>query len=58
MAVYGFESKNDVVAQVLALNATVAARIKAGQPVTGPGVPAVIADKLSVVSSDCAVQAA
>lgn len=53
---YGFDSKKDLVAQVLALNATVAVRIKAGQPVTGPGVPAVISDKSTVVSSDCAVK--
>ena len=53
---YGFESKKDVVAQVLALNATVAVRIKTGQPVTGPGVPAEISEKSRVVSSDCAVK--
>lgn len=53
---YGFDSKWDVVAQVFALKATVAVRIKTGQPVTGPGVPAVISDKSTMVSSDCAVK--
>jgi hypothetical protein len=55
MAAYRFDGKKDLVAQVLALNATVAAHIKAGKAITGPGVPAVIADKASVVSSGCAV---
>lgn len=55
MAAYGFDNKMDVVAQVLALNTTVAANIQASQPVTGPGVPPVIDDKATVMSSDCAV---
>lgn len=45
MTAYGFSSKKDLVAQILALNASVATRIKTGQPVTGPGVPPITPDK-------------
>jgi hypothetical protein len=55
MSAYGFDNNKVVIAQVLALNAAVAARIKTGQPVTGPGVPPVTGDKASVISSDCTV---
>lgn len=36
---YGFNAKNDLLAQILELNLDVAAREKAGEPVTVPGIP-------------------
>lgn len=36
---YGFNAKNDLLAQILELNLDVAAREKAGEPVTAPGIP-------------------
>ena len=39
LAAYGFSPKTDLLAQLLALNLDVAARIDAGEPVTAPGVP-------------------
>ncbi len=56
LAAYGFGANKDVVAQVLALNAAVAGRSKAGQQVTGPGVPPIIDNKAMVVSGDCTVR--
>jgi hypothetical protein len=39
LAAYGFSAKEDLLAQLLALNLEVAARIERGDPVTAPGVP-------------------
>ena len=39
LAAYGFNADADILAQLLALNQEVAAKIEKGQPVTAPGVP-------------------
>jgi hypothetical protein len=39
LAAYGFSAKKDLLAQLLALNQQVAAKIEKGEPVTAPGVP-------------------
>ena len=38
VAAYGFNAKKDLLAQLLALNQEVAAKIEKGEPVTAPGV--------------------
>jgi hypothetical protein len=53
MAAYGFNAKKDLLAQLLALNADVAAREKAGKPVTPPGVPALYGDPSLLITDDC-----
>ncbi len=50
---YGFSPKTDLLAQLLDLNQSVAARIEAGQAVTAPGVPSVYPDPLRLVTDDC-----
>jgi hypothetical protein len=49
----GFEPKQDILAALLALNQTVAARIAAGQPVTAPGMPSDFPDPVALVTDDC-----
>ena len=39
LAAYGFSTKKDLLQQLLELNDEVATKIKAGQPVTAPGIP-------------------
>lgn len=39
LAAYGFDAKQDLLAQLLELNLSVAAREKAAHPVTAPGIP-------------------
>ncbi len=53
LAAYGFSAKSDLLAQILALNESVAARIEAGDPVTAPGIPPGFADPGSLVTEDC-----
>lgn len=53
LAVYGFSAKSDLLAQILALNESVAARIEAGEPVTAPGIPPGFPDPDSLVTEDC-----
>jgi hypothetical protein len=50
---YGFEAKKDLLAQLLELNLTVAAREKNGKPVTAPGIPARYGDAKKLVTDDC-----
>jgi hypothetical protein len=50
---YGFSSKKDLLAQLLALNLDVARRIDAGQPVTAPGIPPGYPDPSRLITSDC-----
>jgi hypothetical protein len=50
---YGFSAKTDLLAQLLELNLTVAARIDAGQPVTAPGVPPSYGDPSALITDDC-----
>ena len=53
LAAYGFDAKKDLLAQLLDLNLAVAAREKAGQAVTPPGVPATYGDARQWVTDDC-----
>jgi hypothetical protein len=50
---YGFDANRDLLAQLLELNQTVAGRIKAGKPVTPPGIPAHYPDPARLVTPDC-----
>jgi hypothetical protein len=53
LAAYGFSAKRDLLAQLLALNLEVAARIARGEPVTAPGVPGNYPDPARLVTPDC-----
>ena len=53
LAAYGFSAKKDLLAQLLALNLEVAARIEPGEPVTAPGVPRNYPDPAKLVTKDC-----
>ena len=44
---------NSLLAQLLALNQAVAAKIERGEPVTAPGVPRNYPDAKSLVTEDC-----
>jgi hypothetical protein len=53
LAAYGFDAKKDLLAQILELNLTVAAREKQRLPVTAPGVPPAYGDAAKLVTDDC-----
>jgi len=53
LAAYGFSAKKDLLAQLLALNQEVAAKIEKGEPVTAPGVPKNYPDAQKLVTEDC-----
>jgi hypothetical protein len=53
LTAYGFSAKKDLLAQLLALNQQVAARIEQGLPVTAPGVPKLYPDPQQLVTEDC-----
>ena len=53
LAAYGFSAKKDLLAQLLALNLEVAARIERGEPVTAPGIPPGYPEPQSLVTQDC-----
>jgi SAM-dependent methyltransferase len=53
LAAYGFDAKKDLLAQLLELNLAVAAREKAGEPVTAPGVPPGYGQADKLVTEDC-----
>jgi hypothetical protein len=53
LAAYGFDPAGDLLAQLLQLNQTVAARIEAGQPVISPGVPPNYAHPEQLITPDC-----
>ena len=53
LAAYGFSAKKDLLAQLLALNQEVAARIERGEPVTAPGLPPNYPDPKQLVTEDC-----
>lgn len=53
LAAYGFAAKQDLLAQLLALNLAVAAKIEAHQPVTAPGIPSGYPDATKLVTADC-----
>ena len=55
---YGFSDKEDILAQLLALNLTVAEKEKKGDPSAGsgvqsPGLPEFVKNKEQYVSDDC-----
>lgn len=50
---YGFSDKEDILAQLLALNLSVAEKEKKGEKVQAPGLPEFVKDKESYVSEDC-----
>jgi hypothetical protein len=50
---YGFSAKADLLAQLLALNQEVAARIEKGEKVTAPGIPKNYPNPAALVSDDC-----
>jgi hypothetical protein len=53
LTAYGFNAKRDLLAQLLALNQEVAAKIERGEPVTAPGVPRHYPDPKKLVTEDC-----
>ena len=52
-AAYGFDPKADLLAQLLALNLEVAAKIERNEPVTAPGIPAGYPEPQTLVTEDC-----
>jgi hypothetical protein len=50
---YGFSPKTDLLAQLLDLNLSVAARIESGEPVTAPGVPPHYPEPTRLITDDC-----
>jgi hypothetical protein len=53
LAAYGFDPRADLLKQLLGLNRDVAAREKAGELVTAPGVPPSYGDTLALITDDC-----
>ncbi len=53
IAAYGFDPNADLLAQLLALNFQVAAKIEAGESVTAPGIPAHFPNPDTLISSGC-----
>ena len=53
LTAYGFSAKKDLLAQLLALNQQVAAKIEKGEPVMAPGVPKNYPDAQKLVTEDC-----
>ena len=53
LGAYGFSAKKDLLAQLLALNLTVAERIERSGPLTSPGIPVGFTKSETLVSDDC-----
>ena len=53
LAAYGFSPKADLLAQLLALNQTVATRIERAKSVTAPGIPPAFPNPETFVTEDC-----
>ena len=53
LAAYGFSAKADLLAQLLALNREVAARIEKGEAVTAPGIPPGFRNPERLATGDC-----
>ncbi len=51
LTAYGFDAKADLLAQLLALNLAVAARIERGEPITAAGLPPSSSEPEQLVSS-------
>jgi hypothetical protein len=58
LTAYGFSAKKDLLAQLLALNQDVAAKIEKKEPVMPPGVPKNYPDAKKLVTEDCIKPAA
>ena len=56
LTAYGFNPKRDLLAQLLALNQAVAAKIETGESVTAPGVPKNYLDAKKLLTEDCIKQ--
>ena len=52
-AACGFSAKTDLLAQLLAMNQRVAAKVKKGAPVTAHDVPKNYSDAKKLVTADC-----
>jgi len=53
LAAFGFNGRRDLLSQILALNASVAAQIELGEEVTPPGIPAGFPNPATLVTEDC-----
>ena len=53
MEAYGFKDKEDILAQLLALNLSIAEKEKKGEKVQPPGLPEFVKNKESFVNEDC-----
>jgi hypothetical protein len=53
LTAYGFNPKRDLLAQLLALNQQVAAKIENAESVTAPGVPPNYPDPQKLMTEDC-----
>ena len=53
LAAYGFTAKADLLAQLLALNQKVAAKLARAEPVTAPGIPAGFPKPETLLTEDC-----
>ena len=53
LTAYGFNPKKDLLAQLLALNQEVAAKIEKGEEVVAPGVPQKYPEVEKLITSDC-----
>jgi SAM-dependent methyltransferase len=53
LAAYGFSARADLLKQLLDLNHAVAAKEKAGEAVTAPGVPVIYGDPAGLITEDC-----
>jgi hypothetical protein len=53
LAAYGFNAKQDLLAQLLSLNLAVAQKIERGEPVTAPGLPPSYPNPQNLLTDDC-----
>ncbi len=53
LAAYGFTAKADLLAQLLALNQQIAAKLERTEPVTAPGIPAGFPNPETLLTEDC-----
>ncbi len=54
LTAYGFDAKKDLLAQLLALNLSIATREAANDPVTAPGIPPTYTgNRAALVTDDC-----
>jgi hypothetical protein len=53
LAAYGFSTKKDLLAQLLALNLAIAQCIEKGEPITPPGIPGDFPKPETLISEDC-----